>query len=201
MNDIREAQQLLRTIGWPIAVDGQNGYWTQRAVRDFQRGYLFTRLAIDGIAGPITTEALRASATNGGRCSSHFTFAEFRTKHPGSTPDQDWMVVQRELLQALEFVRRMKGGRPLYVVSGYRDQDWNSRVGGAIGSRHLTGEAADIPSNYGLTLAQARGHFTGIGINNWREQLVEHVDVRGLPVGSPWTSTSLSSPAIWSYNR
>lgn len=47
---VREIQQALRTIGWPLAVDGIYGPRTTAAVSQFQRGYtLQARLAPSAI--------------------------------------------------------------------------------------------------------------------------------------------------------
>lgn len=70
-------------------------------------------------------------------------------------------------------------GQPLRIVSGYRTEATNRAVGGAENSRHLLGQAADIPSGY-ATPDQARAAgATGIGISG---KWVTHVDVRPGPV-------------------
>lgn len=47
------------------------------------------------------------------------------------------------LMTLLDKVREL-WGKPLIVNSGYRSVELNKRVGGAINSNHLNGEAADI---------------------------------------------------------
>ncbi len=48
------------------------------------------------------------------------------------------------LIMSLEKLRRLCGHRPVRVNSGTRCAEWNKAVGGASGSKHLTGEAADV---------------------------------------------------------
>lgn len=50
----------------------------------------------------------------------------------------------RLLGQGLEQVRAQLGGLPIHVNSGYRSQALNAAVGGAAGSWHILGLAADI---------------------------------------------------------
>jgi uncharacterized protein YcbK (DUF882 family) len=85
---------------------------------------------------------------------------------------------------------RSSVGKPFNINSGFRCPDHNEDVGGAKGSAHLFGEAADI-STVGwtteevmklLTYAETYG-FTGIGIAT----TFIHVD------------TWHSSPTKWKY--
>lgn len=48
------------------------------------------------------------------------------------------------LLYALEKLRILLGGLPMYILSGTRCESHNAAIGGAKHSKHLTGEAADI---------------------------------------------------------
>lgn len=110
-----------------------------------------------------------------GNLSPHFDTEEFRCHGFGASghPRHDTEVVH-DLVVKLENLRRIVG-RPLKIVSGHRCEWWNRRIGGARSSRHLTGQAADIPTGY-ATVAQAeQAGFTGIGR---RGQYAVHVDVR-----------------------
>ncbi len=60
---VAELQKLLNTAGASLAVDGDFGPKTDRAVRAFQRGH---GLAVDGKAGMHTLHALRAAAAAAG---------------------------------------------------------------------------------------------------------------------------------------
>ena len=62
----REVQRTLKELGWPLKVDGAWGEDTFSAVEDFQRGFAFWKLLVDGHAGPKTLEALEASVEQGG---------------------------------------------------------------------------------------------------------------------------------------
>lgn len=106
------------------------------------------------------------------RVSAHFLEEEFRSKGDGS------VRLEARLVWHLELLRARKGGRPLRIISGYRDPAHNKRVGGATQSRHLHGDAADIPAGY-ATVEDARAvGFTGIGR---RGPWAVHVDMRPGP--------------------
>jgi uncharacterized protein YcbK (DUF882 family) len=115
-----------------------------------------------------------------GDLSAHFNRSEFACH--GSSHGAH-ATVSSHLIQHLERLRALKGGRPLRIVSGVRCVPHNRAVGGASGSKHLEGIAADIPEGYATTEEAARAGFTGIGS---RGRWAIHVDVR-------------RSPARWSY--
>lgn len=112
----------------------------------------------------------------------------------GPTPHFSWNELgrpplalrpaSRRLAAALERLRSLRGDRPLTIVSAYRSASRNAAVGGAPRSRHLVGDAADIPRGYATTRQAAAAGFVGIGsLNGW----AIHVDVRPGP------------PARWTY--
>ena len=101
--------------------------------------------------------------------SKHFQAWEFACHHCGVVPG-----ISHDLLRVLEQLRATND-RPLRVVSGYRCPTHNAAVGGAKGSRHLHGDAADLlPGRFTLTQAERAG-ATGIGTKG---QWVTHVDTR-----------------------
>lgn len=109
-----------------------------------------------------------------GDLSAHFSVHEFvdrRTGHRLGPP--------AELIQVLENIRALRPG-PLTIVSGHRCTSTNAAVGGAVRSRHLAGDAADIPSGRATPTEALQCGAVGIGVSgNW----VTHVDVRpGPPV-------------------
>jgi zinc D-Ala-D-Ala carboxypeptidase len=204
---IKAIQTRLNRLGFgPIPVDGLNGPQTRNAVARFQLAFNLGRhLDVDGMYGPLTLAAID-EVEKRGKISPNFSLKEVRSKGDGTA----W--VHRDLLVALETLRN-RVGRPLSLVSGWRDVAHNRRVGGATSSQHTYGEApellaiwraiknehlragraADFNRGY-ITLDDARDLrlFSGIG---WREdkgkRWVTHVDVR--------TSAEPSNPRVWQY--
>jgi len=154
-------------------------------VRWFQEAWTFENLAIDGVMGPITFAALQRCRDNGGRISPHFAMREMKSQGNG------WPRMHRDMTRGLERVRALKGGRPLRLLSAYRDPDHNASIPGASpNSQHIEGRAADIATAYGLTVAEAISvrAFTGIG-RQPTGQFVKHLDAR--------TSASVTRPVVF----
>ena len=202
MNVVEQIQRDLNALGFPCgAVDGVVGPATRTAVARFQLAYGWRRITVDGLYGPQTLGAL-AQVRVTGRLSEHFSVDELRSKGDRT------VFVHRDLLTGLETLRA-NVGRPLSIVSGWRDVTHNHRVGGARSSQHAygsapeleaisfrlsrgahlkAGRAADFSQGYiSLEDATRLRIFTGLGHRNgW----VTHVDVRP---GNP------SSPTVWRY--
>lgn len=104
--------------------------------------------------------------------SKHFTTEEFQCHHCGLL-----VKIDEELLLKLEKLRTLLKV-PIKINSGYRCPEHNAEIGGAVGSYHIKGMAADIfaagyrPAEI-AEIAKMVG-FNGIGIyENWL-----HVDTR-----------------------
>ena len=182
--DVATWQAMLRNIGFPIFADGQVGPNTRQAVRWFQEAWTFENLAIDAQVGPKTFAALRRCVDEGGRISPNFRMREMKSEGNG------WPRMHRDVTRGLERVRAIKG-RPLRLVSAYRDPEHNASIPGAApNSQHIQGRAADISVRYGLFVSEAVSvrAFTGIG-RQPGSQLVKHLDVR--------TSASVSNPVVF----
>lgn len=202
---IAELQASLTALGFPCPIDGKNGPQTRTAVARFQLAYGWRSLAVDGMYGPMTLGAL-SQVRQSGRLSQHFSVDECRSKGDRTA----W--VHRDLLGQLEKLRASVG-RPLGLVSAWRDPAHNRRVGGATTSQHtfgaapelvavrarlspgadmFAGKAADFNRGY-ITLEDLTdlNLFTGVG---WRadggKRWVTHVDVRP---GNP------ARPTVWRY--
>jgi lysozyme len=185
---VGDIQEILKELGWPLKVDGEMGTTTFSAVKDFQRGFAWWDLLIDGNAGIKTKEALRYAAENDSCCSLHFKFSEFKSKGDG------WIKVHRSLIRGLEEVRDKVG--PLTILSGYRDPAHNARIRGVPNSQHLYGNACDPVKDLPLDVVKGVRRFSGIGIRR-SDNKVRHVDVRH--EGPNTTGGTPQNPTIWFY--
>ena len=76
------------------------------------------------------------------KITNNFSLREFRCKDGTDVPDD-----LRDNLQGLcENLERLRDkiGRPVHIVSGYRTETYNQRVGGVKRSQHLKAKAADL---------------------------------------------------------
>ena len=105
--------------------------------------------------------------------------AEYFSLYEFECPCCRRVMLSPDLLIRVDHLRRVIN-RPIYINSGYRCKEENHKVGGAPGSYHLRGMAADIHvKDYLLsdllTIAQEMG-FNGIGFYEEKDFL--HLDVR-----------------------
>ncbi|GAA1933586.1 D-Ala-D-Ala carboxypeptidase family metallohydrolase [Streptomyces durmitorensis] len=152
--------------GGPLAIDGAYGPATTAAVKGFQTAY---GLAADGVAGPATFSKIYALQDND--CTPiHFSYAELNTCNStwagGAVSANTAKANALRTMWKLEALRHALGDQPLRVTSGFRSHACNDAVGGAAGSRHLYGDAADLgagPHSLCRLAQQARNHgFNGI---------------------------------------
>lgn len=116
------------------------------------------------------------------RLSEHFESKEFACQCCGAKGPQPDERVSPVLIEALEELRHLAGGKPVHIKSGYRCAARNAAVGGSPKSQHLQGMAADIRINgmdyvtlYHLAHCVLAFFNGGIGLYpKW-----VHVDVRG----------------------
>lgn len=76
----------------------------------------------------------------------HFSLAELTATTTGLDNTPSPSVAANLLALAANVLQpvREQWGKPITVNSGYRSKAVNARVGGALSSQHLTGQAADI---------------------------------------------------------
>jgi hypothetical protein len=184
--------QYLRTLGFLRSQDTM--------VRNFQKAWnLGAWLTVDGLYGPKTDLALRASmaAHRAGRpnISAHFSTGELRCQCGGRYQDCQGVWMTRVHIRRLESLRTRTG--PLRLSSGCRCPGHNKAVGGASSSQHMFGVGSDIPGI--LTLAQVRALklFAGIGYSGSTGRVL-HVDSRDIG-GHNSTSGKPTAPTVWRY--
>lgn len=101
----------------------------------------------------------------------YFVAGEFACKCCGR------VVIDNRLVAMLDRVRHTLG-KPIYVNSGYRCAAHNKAVGGAAGSYHVKGLAADITANCDLERLQRLCFAAGIPTAViYRKQDFVHVDL------------------------
>lgn len=184
-----ELQQALSNLGWPITVDGNYGDQTHRAIQAFQKGFGYYDLLIDGYAGPQTINAVQLCLDRGGKVDDFFFWREFKSKGNG------WINLHRELVRGLHNYRLRYGAT--LIVSGYRDAEYNAKIGAVPNSQHVYGNAADVQPVASINAVRNLNLFSGIGYQA-STGLVRHVDVRH--VGPNTTGGTPQSPTVWRYN-
>lgn len=161
--DVTQLQ--IRVAGYPgngqvLAIDGSFGPATRSAVVRFQQA---NGLSADGIAGPATFSKIYSMQSSD--CSpANFTFAEMNRCNSnwsgGSVGATQAKENAKRTMWKLQAMRRAMGNQPLTISSGFRSLSCNSAVGGANGSRHTYGDAADLTGVHSFcSMAQnARNH-------------------------------------------
>ncbi len=104
------------------------------------------------LASPSVAALSHSSELDGLRLSPHFTLGELTktSVKKDNTPGEKEVENLRRLCAWLELLRDEwnrrygDGDDPIIINSGYRSEAVNRAVGGAKGSNHLTGCAADI---------------------------------------------------------
>ena len=106
---------------------------------------------------------------------TNFRVIEFACKD-GS----DQLYVDSELVEKLQIIRNYFN-RPVVINSGYRNEDWNRKVGGSPNSQHMKGKAADIyvsgKSPKEVAEFAKKIGFRGVGLYD----TFVHVDTRDKP--------------------
>lgn len=127
------------------------------------------------------------------KITTHFTLLEFACRDGTPYPTR-WIESRLyPLCETLETIRT-RVGKPVRVLSGYRTETYNRRVGGARRSQHVEGRAADIKVA-GLTAAALHAVVLALRKGNCLPRLgglglypgFVHVDVRPWGCLARWT--------------
>lgn len=115
-------------------------------------------------------------------CSASPNFFWYEATHDGTRIPQNPTHAQNIIKMALAAQKiRDRISKPFKITSWYRPEPWNSRVGGARNSTHLSGMAIDflIDGMSGRQIAAIVGDWDGgMGIYRHFPNLL-HLDVRG----------------------
>lgn len=159
-NDVKQLQ--IRLAGWmsygeTLAIDGIFGTATANAVQRFKIGYGINSTA--GSAGTAVFDKLYE--LQDADCTPvHFAYSEFDDscgENDFSGGNVDATTAKRNILWLMwqvEAMRHKLGDRPMVISSGFRSLACNSSVGGAAGSLHTYGKAADFGTGSGPTLCE-----------------------------------------------
>ena len=141
---------------------------------------------------PSDHTAIHQKTKEVGWTARYFTPREFASKGDGT------VKVRPKMVAALDAVRAALG-RPIRIVSGYRDPAYNARVGGAPRSRHMSGDAVDIDlagfddqDRYVLVWRLIEHGFTSFGTYGRSPNLL-HADMR--PRAAIWRHGGGRHPA------
>ena len=156
---IKQKQCLLYFLGYYVGeIDGVWGTLSKTATKAFQKD--FGGLVVDGIAGDITTQAMKHAVAYGMPAKKvetntntakgdwwddikHFKKSEFACKCGGKYCKGYPAEVSEKLVKAAEKVRNHFGA-PITISSGLRCSQHNANVGGVSNSRHKQGKAMDF---------------------------------------------------------
>ncbi|MGH3714800.1 MAG: D-Ala-D-Ala carboxypeptidase family metallohydrolase [Micromonosporaceae bacterium] len=159
--DVKQLQ--IRLAGWVsfdenLAIDGDFGPATEAAVKRFKNGYNIGDQT-SGVAGQAVFDKLYA--LQDADCTPiHFAHSEFNDScgendYTGGAVSADQVRENmKRVMWQLEAMRHKLGDRPIAIGSGFRSIACNNSVGGATGSLHTYGKAADLGTGSGPTLCE-----------------------------------------------
>ena len=113
----------------------------------------------------------------------------------GTPYPEKWRSNRARLLAAeFELIRSIIGG-PIAILSAYRTEEHNKKVGGARNSQHVVGKALDLRCPKGWTptrmalvvkalVKDGKSRIKGLGIYPWGI----HIDIRTAPELVVWSS-------------
>ena len=194
---IEGVQQALTDWGFGAIVgeiDGKNGPKTKEAVKQFQAAM---GLSADGITGPKTWAALKS-----GIITPRLTEEDMACqcgKYCNGRPNASTAGVRLLAERIWQEAEKTYPGLQLFVANrahpapdgaiagGQRCEQWNKERGGASGSQHKYGRAADIYGKCdGVKDAEIRDHLEELALEmnvsggvGYGARYIVHVDVRG----------------------
>lgn len=186
-----QAQTILTRLGWRVNTSAR----LTQGIKDFQAGWnLGAALSVDGSLGPKTSAALRTSEARraAGRttASANYSFVTMRCRCGGKYASCRRIWHKRSAFQMMEKYRARGGA--YNVVSGCRCPSHNKAIGGSPTSRHLAGNACDVPAKYSVAKVKSWKLATHIGYGSVSKK-VKHIDMGA--------GGSVSNPVVYKDGR
>jgi len=190
-----EVTRRLRALGFRIRSTGER----EQAIRAFKTGWyklgpsLLEGTVANSIMGPRASKAIdlafQRSKDGLSTMSPNFSFSDTACACGGNFTDCRVIWPTRTSVIAAEALRAAVFPAGLSPLSWCRCTGHNTLINGAASTRHLKGDALDLPATAPLHRVVALDIFTGIGVD--RDRMVRHVDLR------PGASVS---PTVWYYD-
>ncbi|MDP9824470.1 D-Ala-D-Ala carboxypeptidase family metallohydrolase [Kineosporia succinea] len=178
-----ELTRRLRAIGFRIRSTGEQ----EQAVRAFKTGWfklgpsLMDGSVANSIMGPRASQAIDKAYQRHldglTTMSPHFSFSDTSCRCGGTFTDCRRIWPTRQSVIAAEQLRAEFFPAGLTVSTWCRCTGHNHAVGAAVSSRHLKGDAIDIPATVSPDKIEGLELYTGIGVNRANGN-VRHLDLR-----------------------
>ena len=124
-----------------------------------------------------------------GKISAHVTLSELTRSDTASrlgidnSPGTEEITALKLLCTNVYEKVRNHFGFPIYISSGYRCQELNERIGGALNSQHIKGEAIDLDCS-------VFGHGTNLELYNYIKDNLEYDQLIFEGKGGKWIHVS-----------
>ena len=138
--------------------------------KDIESGYGMPSLIgidLDNITVPGEDSNMLDIRVYDGQLARNFNVVEFKCKNNG------------EILLNADFIDHVKRlqifrewyNRPIKILSGYRTEEYNRKIGGAVNSKHMLGIATDfeLPEEFYSFTDKRKDEFVGNVIRKWSE--------------------------------
>jgi len=130
--------------------------------------------------------------------SLHLSWKELACKD-GTAYPKEWRKDRAVILaEVFELIRSECGHKPITILSAYRTEKYNKKVGGVKNSQHVQGRALDLKPPTGMTVKEFHKRIVGLakagtaikGIGEYKTFV--HVDIRPATKLARWTGNGTS---------
>lgn len=207
-DDVNKFFNILKSIKNPLVQQKKGSMTYQRDVEAFQialtlLGYPLPKYGIDGYFGSETAESFKKFAKDYNIDIDSKITESVTEFQPTANIEVEKGVdaIIDDNLQKLITNIQSEFGRPIKIISGYRDPERNRRIGGSKKSAHLRNNAVDVSFRGGrdetLRFIEIASKLGAGGIGVYRPGVV-HIDLEDRRAWGP--NFSSSSIPRWSMN-